>query len=99
MSSQPEKGYDSILGLPISAKLQVLVNILGVKDESSSPVQWSSPVNNIIIIHSGNSTWLWWMGVTNENNDPYSVHGPYVKSFELKNRWLLKFYCLQVLNS
>ena len=31
VSSQPEKGHDSILGLPISAKSQVLGNILGSK--------------------------------------------------------------------
>ena len=40
MSSRPEKGYDSILGLPISTKLQVLINIiLGSNVSPVDPVQ------------------------------------------------------------
>jgi hypothetical protein len=60
MSSRLEKGHDSKLGVQSStanrAKRLFLVNILGSKVspvvQSSSPVQWSSPVNKYtLIIH------------------------------------------------
>ena len=55
MSSRPQKGHDSILGLPISAKSQVLGNIMGSKMslvvQSSGPIQWiDTPVRPTSII-------------------------------------------------